>query len=282
MKLGDAQWLEQMYNNRARVPGYADHFARWTRDSEQARRELPCTLDIAYGPAPGERLDVFPAQRPHSPVMVFIHGGYWRSLDKREHAFVAPAFAPQACVVIPNYDLCPNITVPGIVMQMVRALAWTARHAAEHGGDPRRITVVGHSAGGHLAAMLLLCDWRAIDPSLPADLVTRALGISGLYDLEPMRHTPSLQESVQLTPEQVWLASPALLPAPAAGRLYTVVGGRESMEFLRHNELIRQAWGSAHVPVCEALPGLNHFSILEALTQPGHRLHQLAWELLQQ
>lgn len=282
MKLDDAQWLEQMYNNRARVPEYAQHFERWARESERARRELPCTLDIAYGEDPGERLDVFPASKPHSPVLVFIHGGYWRSLDKREHAFVAPAFAPDACVVVPNYDLCPDITIPGIVMQMVRALAWTARHAGEHGGDAHRITVVGHSAGGHLAAMLLLCDWRSIDPSLPADLVTRALSISGLYDLEPLRNTPSLQESLQLTPEQVRQASPALLPPPAAGRLYTVAGGRESMEFLRHNELIRQAWGSKCVPVCEALPGLNHFSIVEALTQPGHRLHQLAQELLQQ
>jgi arylformamidase len=280
MKFSDAQWLEDQYDNRARVPEHVEHFARWARDSKAVRRSEPCTLDIAYGTSPGERLDVFPARTPDAPVLVFIHGGYWRSLDKSEHSFIAPAFTQQACVVVPNYDLCPNITLPGIVMQMVRALAWTWKHIAEHGGDPRRITLVGHSAGGHLAAMLLLCDWHAHDRALPAELVTRALSISGLYDLEPLRHVPSLQAALQITPEQAQRASPAQLPAPRLGQLYTVAGGRESMEFIRHNALIRQAWGSTRVPVCEALPGLNHFSIVEALTQPGHRLHQLAQALL--
>ncbi len=280
MKHTDTTWLEQMYNNRARVPEHGEHFARWARASSQVRESTPCTLDLPFGSAPGERMDVFPARRPRAPVMVFIHGGYWRSLDKADHSFIAPAFTQEACVVMPNYDLCPNITLPGIVMQMVRALAFTWRHAAQWGGDPRRISVVGHSAGGQLAAMLLLCDWRAFDASLPSDLVTRALSISGLYDLEPLRHVPSLQAVLQITPEQARRASPAQLPAPRLGRLSTVVGGRESMEFIRHNELIRQAWGPQRVPVCEALPGLNHFDILDALVTPGHRLNHLAMELV--
>ncbi|MEY2617275.1 MAG: hypothetical protein RL522_277 [Pseudomonadota bacterium] len=281
MKHDDPQWLEAMYDNRTRVPDYATHFERWARDSQQVRQRQSCALDIAYGPTDGQKLDVFPAAGPQAPVVVFIHGGYWRSMDKKDHAFVVPTFTEAgACVVVPNYDLCPQVPLTEIVMQMVRALAWTWRHITTYGGDPNRISVAGHSAGGHLAAMLLTCLWDRYDPALPPDLVTRALSISGLFDLEPMRHTPSLQESLRLTSAQVRQASPALLPPPPRGQLASVVGGSESMEFLRHNEMIRRAWGPARVPVCEALPGLNHFSVVEALTVPGHRLHQLACDLV--
>lgn len=281
MKYDDPQWLEQMYDNRQRVPAHPQHFERWARDSQQVRASQPCKLDVAYGPTPGQRLDIFPAAQAGAPVVVFIHGGYWRSLDKRDHSFVAPAFTQAgACVVVPNYDLCPAVTIPEITVQMVRAVAWTWHHIAAHGGDPRRIALAGHSAGGHLAAMLLTCQWSAFDPALPPGLVQRALSLSGLYDLEPLRHTPSLQASLRLTPEQVRQASPALLPAPQGGQLVSVAGGSESMEFLRQNELIRRAWGPESVPVCEALPGLNHFSIVEAMGRPGHRLHRLAMDLV--
>jgi arylformamidase len=278
------QELDRLYNNRALVPDFASHFQRWQRASAQARAEHPRpALDVPYGDGPAQRLDVFPATtgQGRAPVMVFIHGGYWRSLDKADHAFVAPVFNRQGvCVVVPNYALCPAVSIPEITMQMVQALAWTSRHVAAWGGDPGRITVVGHSAGGHLAAMLLLCRWRDVDQDLPKRLVRRALSISGLYDLAPLRHTPFLQPDLRLTPKQVRQASPAGLPRPDKGKLYAVAGADESSAFLQQNRLIRKAWGRKRVPVCEALSGLNHFSVLEALVEPGHRLHRLAWALL--
>ena len=281
MESRDGPWYDRMYNNRALVPRHPEFFERWARESARAREQGPCVLDVAYGDGPGETLDVFPAEHADAPVLVFVHGGYWRALDKRDHSFVAPAFTRHgACVVVLNYALAPAVTVPQITMQVAQALAWTWRHIGRHGGDRKRIVVVGHSAGGQLAAMMLGCQWQQLDAALPRDLVASALAISALHDLDPIMRTPHLQETLQLTPGQVAQASPARLPAPPHGTLYSVTGGEESEEYHRQNRLIQEAWGPRSVPVCEVLPGLNHFSVLDALVEPSHRLHQLALDLL--
>ena len=281
-----APWYDRMYNNRERVSDAPVFLQRWQQSSAAVRMSQSKRIDLRYGPGAKETLDIFPGKASGAPVLVFIHGGYWCRLDKSDHSFIAPTFTRTGvCVVVPNYALCPGlpgdeVTVPRIVMQMVAALAWTWRNVAAYGGDQQRICVVGHSAGGHLAAMLLACLWRAYGADLPADLVKSAISISGLHELESIRRTPHLQAQLHLTPEQVRQASPALLPAPDAGTLHAVTGADESAEFLRQNRLIQQAWGKERVPVCEALPGLNHFSVLEALIEHGHRLHGLARELL--
>jgi len=288
----DPQWYDSMYNNRALVPDFAHYMSTWKVGSIVAR-QLPGThLDIPYGLGEGETLDVF---RPRAeakeavgkaPVLVFLHGGYWRSLDKSDHSFVAPEFTDAgACVVMPNYALCPGtdkhpVTVPHIALQMVKALVWTWRNIAQYGGDATRITVVGHSAGGHLAVMVLACMWKAVAADLPHDLVKNALSISGLHELDAIRLTPLLQESLRLTPEDAIKASPAWMPRPAQGVLHSVCGGEESAEFIRQNRLIQQSWGHQAVPVCEVLPGLNHFSVLGSLVDCDSRLHHMCTELL--
>jgi len=287
--LYDPAWLERMYNIRALVPDHMAYFDRWARESAEARASLPCQLDVAYGEGVGERLDIFPARGPgggRAPVMVFIHGGGWRSLDKAEHAFLAPAFTQAGvCVVLVNYALCPGtpqapVTVPYIVRQMEKALAWVGRHIAGQGGDPGRITVAGHSAGGQLAALLLTSVWPLIDMDLPDGLVRSVLSISGVYDLEPVMHTPFLQQDLHLTEQQVLQCSPARLLEPPSGLLHCVVGGDESPEFQRQNRLLQEAWGSHTVPRCQVLEGLNHFSILDTLARPGQDLHHMALNLL--
>jgi len=287
MGIQNAAWYDSMYNNRALVPDHAAHFAQWAKTSADARAALQCTLDIAYGDGPNETLDIFPASKPNAPVVFFIHGGYWRSLDKSDHSFVAPPLHDMGvCVVVVNYGLCPGsaelpVSIPDIAYQMVKAMAWTWHHIAQYGGDPQNVIVAGHSAGGHLAAMLLACDWQSVDASMPAHWIQKALSVSGLYDLRPLRKTPFLQDSLRLTAQHARMASPALWPRPKKGVLYTVVGADESPEFLRHNRLIHQTWGPRTVPVCEDLAELNHFSIVTDLTKKGTRLSALMQQLLQ-
>lgn len=276
----DPAWLTAQYNNRERVPQYPKFLAQWSEASALSRAKSECRLDLPYGEGAFESLDVFPATRPGAPVLVFIHGGYWRALDKSDFSFVAPAFtAAGAMVVVPNYALCPTVSMEHIVWQLVHALQWVWRHAAAHGGDPQRIAVAGHSAGGHLAAMMLSCRWKQVADDLPAQLVGGALAISGLYDLEPIRHTPFLQADLRLSPASVGRLSPAFFPRPK-GKLYATVGAAESEEFLRQNQLIRDVWGPTAVPVCETVPRRNHFDVLESLVDPSGRLHDLALRLL--
>jgi len=280
----DPAWLDTQYNNRARVPDHARVFASWAEASALARARSVAHLDLRYGDGEGETLDIFPAvAAPASgaPVLVFIHGGYWRSLDKADHSFVAPSFtADGAMVVVPNYALCPAVSIEHIVLQMAAVVAWVWRHAAEYGGDPTRIVLAGHSAGGHLAAMLLSCRWKELADDLPAQPLAGALSISGLYDLEPRRHTAVLQADLQLTPAAVARLSPAFFPRPKGAKLHATVGIDESEEFLRQNRLIRDVWGPTAVPVCETVPASNHFTVLRNLAAPDGRLHQLALRLL--
>ncbi|MEN9627633.1 MAG: hypothetical protein RJA10_860, partial [Pseudomonadota bacterium] len=174
----DPVWLDQQYNNRALVPDFASHLEKWAKASAFTREQAACTLDLPYGDDATEKLDVFHTAKANAPVLVFIHGGYWRALDKSDVSFVAPAFnAAGAAVVVPNYALCPAVTVEHICLQVARAVAWVWRNAAAHGFDPTRIALAGHSAGGHLVAMALSCRWKELSDDLPAQPVTGALSI---------------------------------------------------------------------------------------------------------
>jgi arylformamidase len=281
----DPAWLDVQYNNRARIPEHPQIFERWAKASARVREGMTSVLDVAYGDGPNETLDVFPAAQRGSPVFVFIHGGWWRSLDKSDHSFVAASLVSAgAMVVVPNYALCPGtpaqpVSIETIALQMVRALAWVYRNAALYGGRPGRIVVAGHSAGAHLAAMLLCCDWHEVAGDLPARVVHSALAISGVYDLEPIRQTPFLKDDLRLTPEAVGKLSPAYFRKPS-GRLYAAAGADESEEFLRQNRLIQQAWGVGTVPVCEAIADTDHLTVLHDLADPDGRLHQHALALL--
>jgi arylformamidase len=275
------RWHDAQYDNRARIAEHPQILARWFSASAATRERLDAALDVPYGAAPSETLDVFRPQQPGAPVLVYIHGGYWRALDKRDQSFVAAPFVEAgAMVVLPDYALCPAVTIETIALQLVQALAWLHRHAAAFGGDPARIVVAGHSAGGHLAALLLCCDWPSVGADLPPRLVGSALAVSGVFDLEPLRHAPFLAPDLRLDAAAARRLSPARLPRPAGRRLYAVVGADESEEFLRQNRLIARAWGRGTVPVCESVPERHHMNVLHDLADPARRVHRLALELL--
>lgn len=274
-------WFDAQYNSRARIPGHPAILQHWADASARALARPGWVLDQPYGSDASERLDILPPPSTRAPVLVYIHGGYWRALDKRDQAFVAPAFVDAGAMGVQlNYTLCPAVRIEHIALQLTRALAWVWRNAAAHGGDPDRIVVAGHSAGGHLATMLLACDWQAVAADLPADLVKSALSISGLYALEPLRHAPFLAADIGLSAASARRLSPALWPAPARGALATVAGGDESEEFLRQAGLIARAWGPGVVVATETVAGRNHMDVLHELVDPHAGTHRLALQLL--
>ncbi len=285
-----AEYFDNQYNNRLRVPNFlVDHLEPWAKRSKVVRKQLAPELNISYGNAVvNETLDIFGAGGMDKPVVVFIHGGYWRALDKSDFSFVAEPFVEAgACVVVTNYALCPKASMSQIVMQQVAALVWVYRNIALYGGDVNRIRVIGHSAGGHLAAMLLACRWNEVRADLPEQLVARAMSLSGLFDLHPIRNAPTLQADLQITEQEALRCSPALIPIHAIStfdspnvNLLAFCGADESPEFLRQNALIEKSWGLDIVTKREALLGLNHFSILDALCTPGHYLNRSALEFL--
>lgn len=277
-------WYDRQYHTRAAIPEHPQILSWWAEASEAARTRLDGRLDLRYGEGLNETLDLFPGSGAHppegSPLLVYIHGGFWRALDKRDHSFVAEPFvAAGVSVVLPNYALAPAVSVEHIVLQLVRCIAWIWREAPTLGVDRRRIALAGHSAGGHLAAMLLACRWPEVDASLPAQPLLGAVALSGLYELEPLRRAPFLAPDLRLSRADALRLSPAWMPAPA-GPLMALVGAAESEEFHRQNRLIRERWGAQAVPVCETVPGRHHMNVLHELADPASRAHRLALGLL--
>lgn len=267
----DRAALDREYDNQKKVPNYAASRERQAAASQAVRASFPCRLDVAYGEAPRERLDIFlPSGGEPAPVHVFIHGGYWQRNDKSGSSFVARTLVPvgAACVVL-NYPLVPSVTLDAVVGACRRAVAWLYRNASSFQGDPERLSVSGHSAGGHLAAMLLATDWAAY--GLPAGVVKTACGISGLYHLEPVRLC-YLNDVLQLDEPATRRNSPVLLKPPPSGQLLLAVGGEEGPEFHRQVTALAAAWGPA-IP-CQVLdlPGQDHFSLVEQLGDPDAAL----------
>jgi arylformamidase len=229
-------------------------------------------LDLRYGDAPGETIDLFPARKGDGSCMMFIHGGYWRSLDKKDFSFLAPTFVGAGIsLAVVNYDLCPRVSIEEIVRQMLRASRWLWLHAEEYGMDQDRLYVGGHSAGGHLTAMLMCAQWPAFDRELPKDLWKGGLAISGIYDLRPLVDVDWLNVDLRLDEAAALRVSPAFLPTATRAPVMTCVGGDESSEFLRQNAMLGERWKSAFAGDIP-MPGTNHFSVVDGLTDPASRL----------
>jgi arylformamidase len=280
MNAVDPSLLAKEYNNRELVPDHPKYFARWQEDSARARSRMICYLDRRYGDMPGETIDIFPARKGDGSCMMFIHGGYWRSLDKQDFSFLAPTWVDAGVsLAVVSYDLCPKVTMEDIVQQMLRASRWLWLHAEEYGMDQDRLYVSGHSAGGHLTAMMMCALWPSYDAALPKDLWKGGLAISGVYDLRPLLSVPFLQQDLRLDDESALRLSPAFLPPATRAPIMTSVGGAESSEFRRQNALLRERWRGAFFGDV-SMPGKNHFSVMDALAEPTSALFAGARRLM--
>jgi arylformamidase len=257
---------ETEYDNRGRVPEHPEIFARWQREAAAYRAAARDTeFGLGYGPSPRQTVDLFPAKDDDAmtPLALFIHGGWWRSLEPS--MFSQLAAGPNArgvTVAVAGYDFCPQVSIATIIEEMRAACLWLWRK------HKKRVFVYGHSAGGHLAACLLAQDWRAFASDAPVDLVPAAYAISGVYDLAPLVHV-SQNSDLRLDEAEARRVSPLYWKVPAGRTLDAVVGALESSEFLRQSKIIAEGWGARGVAArYEEIAGTNHFSVVDALSDP--------------
>lgn len=272
---------EAEYNNRARVPEHAEIFLRWAHDSESYRADAlergRGELGLAYGDTPRQSLDLFlPQAGGSAPLALFVHGGYWRSLDQSLFSHVAGGLnAHGIAVAVTGYDLCPLVTVADTIEQIRRACMFLWQRLG------RRMLVYGWSSGGHLTAAMVATDWPMLYPRAPADLVPSGYAVSGLYDLGPLIKT-SMNQDLRLDAEGARRVSPLFWPLPQGRTFDAVVGALESGEFRRQSRSIAEVWqqGGAQTRY-EEIAGMNHFTIVAALADPQSAMTARVAELAQ-
>ena len=263
--------MEYQYNPRVSVPEYPQLAKVRSEQARKVRDSAKSWLNVPYGSSPRETLDIYAADRAGGPVLIYIHGGYWRSGSKEDNCNFVPVFTQRgATVVLVEYDLCPQVTVSEIVRETRSAIAWVYRHVIRYGGDPSRLYLSGHSAGGHLTAMALAYEWEK--EGLPKDLIKGAVATSGVYDLDMVRRI-SVQEQVRLTSEQAAENSPFIHPPLPICPVIVAVGGKEPKGWQQMSEdffKLCEERGMA----CEYLivPGANHYTMSEHLTDPDSPL----------
>ena len=265
--------LEYQYNPRVSVPEFPELAKVRAAQARKVRDTAKSWLNVPYGNSPREMLDMYAADRPAGPVLLYIHGGYWRSGSKEDNCNFVPTFTKRGgTVVLVEYDLCPQVTVSDIVRQTRASIAWVYKNIARYGGDPSKLFVSGHSAGGHLTAMALAHDWTK--EGLPADVIQGAVATSGVYDLDMVMEI-SVQEQVRMTSEIAKQNSPFLNPPRVKCPLVIAVGGAEPKGWQQMSEDYF-AFCKKNGLTVEYLvvPGANHYTMSEKLLDDTNPLTQ--------
>jgi arylformamidase len=275
------EWVERGYNNRAAVPDHPRWLDRFAELAAAARASLEHRPDLRYGPGEKETLDLFLPNGAARGTFVFFHGGYWRALDKSDVSFVAAPFVAQGlAVAVVNYDLCPAVSVAAIVEECRRAVAWIVRDGARVGANAARILAGGHSAGGHLAAMLLATEPAAL--GVDAGTIAGAVSLSGVHDLTPLVLF-SFNADLRLDVGEALRLSPAFLSPRLSAPLLLAVGADETAEFLRQTWMLWDRWpksrpSAAKMPLI--VPACNHFSVLAQYADGASALTRATLDLL--
>lgn len=267
--------IDEQYDIESQLD-MARYGAWMQKRSEAARQDLTCRPSVQYGPTLDEFVDVFPSSTPGSPVLVFIHGGWWRSLSSTDFHYVARGpVSADVTVVMVNYSLCPKVSIAEITRQSRAAVAWTHRNIEQYNGDPNNIFVSGHSAGGHQVGMLAVTDWVG-EYGLPADVVRGGVPISGLFDLRPFYYS-WLQPQLLLNHDIIQRQSPLFHVEGLANYipLLITLGGDESEDFHRQSDTFGQAWEAAGGR-SETFdqPGRDHISAISGLEDVNSALCQ--------
>lgn len=281
----DQAALDYQYNNRSHVADPQRYLDWYTTASEVARARVTHVRDIAYGPRPDERLDIFtPAgAKTHDrrPVVAFVHGGAWQHLDLSRSSFAAETFTARGALYVPiGFTRMPAAeSLDKMIAQVRGALAWLWQHIADHGGNRERLYLVGHSSGAHLAAMALVTDWQRMF-GLPADLIRSAVLASGIYDLEPVRLSYR-NEFLHLDRAAEIRNSPCRnLPANGAPALIAY-GELETSEFKRQARAFAEIWQGQYGNCREMeIERVNHYEVIETLTNSESQLTRATLEWL--
>lgn len=265
--------IEFHFNPQVAVP---DH-PRWAEERRMAslrvRGAIKSWLNVSYGNSPRQVMDIFPGDKAGAPVLVYIHGGYWRGGSKDDNCHFAEVFVQRGVtVVVLEHDLCPSVTVTEIVRQVRSAVSWVYEHISAYGGDPSRLYLSGSSAGGHLVAMALAHDWEK--QGLPRHMIKGAVAISGVYDLDAVLHL-SVNEEIRLNAESARENSPFLHPPLPYTPLVVAVGGGEPRGWKQMSEDFFRLCKGRGVE-CEYLeiPDAHHFSLSSHLADPDSPLAQ--------
>jgi len=270
--------LDQEYDNVKKVaPEYFRRvLAQLDAANTAARRKHRAVLDVPYGASGQECLDIFQAGNSGMPVQVFFHGGYWHSLDKRDFSFIADGLVPHdVTAVVVNFPHLPDVRMDAQIAACRRALRWVYDNINNYGGDPQQLSVSGHSAGAHIAAMLLVDDAeQGTDARRP--IVDRACLVSGIYDLNPIKRC-FVNDTLQLSAEEVAKNSPVTMRPQGACALALVVGGDEGREYLRQTHDLARAWRDIepHLSL-STLEDENHFSLRVQFGDPDSKVIKLA------
>jgi arylformamidase len=263
--------LDAQFNNRLRVPGYAANFERWEHWSRQTEIKYSPVKDIAYGSHGRERLDIYPSQQPKSKILIFIHGGYWKSMSKESFHFVADGFRSYGITtVLVEYPLMPEASMEQLVASCAKAIKWVRQNIASYNGNSEQIYIAGHSAGGHLAAMMMTAE--AHNPPVQNHGIKGICTLSGLFNLAPVRLS-YLNDDLQMDEPTVNRNSPIRLMPVIVGPLLLVVGAEESEEFKDQSLELYNNWNKQIPLQLVQSPGLNHFSIVEAFADKSSVLH---------